>query len=881
MAPAFPLKTPMPTLDYPSTRPGPLPAAYALGYPGGMRIQLPEHLEDPTLRVMNFLNEVTLAYPEAISFAPGRPAARFFDVEGQLGEIGRYVDERVAATGAPRASVVASLGQYGRTNGFIHELIARQLELDEGIRVDPRAIVVTTGCQEAMAILLAGLFERGRDALLVSDPTYIGITGLATILGVDVVPVASGPAGLEPASVEAALAAARAAGLRPRALYDIPDFNNPLGSSLPLAARRAVLELAVREELLVFEDNPYGMFAYDAAPLPTLKSLDEAGVVVYLGSFSKTLFPGLRLGYLVADQTVARRDGGTALLADELSKVKSLTTVNTSSLGQAVVGGILLRTGGSLAPLLAEKLPHYRGNRDRLLAALAASFGEGGAGEGLVRWNRPAGGFFLTLDLPFAFDEDCLQAAARDYGIVCCPMSFFTVRRTPERDRQVRLSFSAVTPDEIAEGVRRLAAFVHDRMRGRMCDRLRSGAEARTVAAPTPGPAEPAATAPAADRSDHSADLSAHLSADSSAHLADPEGRVPAAALARVLLAALRRRGLSEEHAGFVADGLLETSLRGVDTHGIRLVPTYLAELDGGRAAAAPSFIWSGAAAARRLDAGGALGHVAGRVACREVVRLARAHGVGVVVVANSNHFGAASCYVLELARAGLVGLAASSADSLVAPFGGLAPFLGTDPLALAAPGLGEEVFCADFATSQVAYSRLRDYRARGLPPEPGWAIGPGGADAAIEGEAAALAPLGGQVAGHKGQALGLMVEILSALLAGAPADHRLSHLFDPPFDRPRQVAHFFLGIDSEALAGGSSGDVSGDLTGPGAFRGRLSALLADLRAQPARPGSRVLAPGDPEAAAAAERRARGIPLRAEEFAWWGGLAQELGEPFP
>lgn len=834
-----------------------------------MRIRLPEHLEDPTLRVMNFLNEVTLAYPEAISFAPGRPADRFFDVEGQLGEIGRYVDERVAATGVPRDLVVASLGQYGRTNGFIHELIARQLELDEGIRVDPRAIVVTTGCQEAMAILLAGLFEPGRDALLVSDPTYIGITGLATILGIDVVPVASGLAGLEPAGVEAALAAARAAGLRPRALYDIPDFNNPLGTSLPLAARRAVLELAVREELLVFEDNPYGMFAYDAAPLPTLKSLDEAGVVVYLGSFSKTLFPGLRLGYLVADQTVTRRDGGTALLADELSKVKSLTTVNTSSLGQAVVGGILLRTGGSLAPLLAEKLPHYRGNRDRLLAALAASFGEEGVGEGQVRWNRPAGGFFLTLDLPFAFDEDCLQAAARDYGIVCCPMSFFTVRRTPERDRQVRLSFSAVTPDEIAEGVRRLAAFVHDRMRGQMCDQLRSGAEARTVAAPAPEAAEPAATAPAADRSDHSADLSANFSAN----LSDPERRVPPAVLARVLLAALRRRGLSDEHAGFVADGLLETSLRGVDTHGLRLVPTYLAELDGGRAAAAPRFAWSGAAAARRLDAGGALGHVAGRVACREVVRLARAHGVGVVVVANSNHFGAASCYVLELARQGLVGMAASSADSLVAPFGGLAPFLGTDPLALAAPGLGEEVFCADFATSQVAYSRLRDYRARGLPPEPGWAIGPGGEDASLGSEAAALAPLGGQVAGHKGQALGLMVEILSALLAGAPADHQLSHLFDPPFDRPRQVAHFFLGIDCEALAGDSNGE--------SAFRGRLSALLAELRAQPARPGARVLAPGDPEASAAAERGARGIPLREEEFAWWGRLAEELREPFP
>lgn len=348
--------------------------------------------------------------------------------------------------------------------------------------------------------------------------------------------------------------------------------------------------------------------------------------------------------------------------------------------------------------------------------------------------------------------------------------------------------------------------------------------------------------------------------------------RVAAGALARLMTAALLRRGLSAEHAGFVADGLLEASLRGVDTHGIRLFPVYLAELDGGRAKAVPEVCWSGGGAARLMDAGGALGLVAGRLACREVARLAREHGVGTVVVRNSNHFGAASCCALDLARQGLVGFAASSTDALVAPFNGRAPFFGTDPLAVAAPGVGEETFCADFATSQIAYSRLKERRERGLPPEPGWAVGPDGEDAAGNGpagEVAALAPLGGAVAGHKGQGLAMIVEVLTALLAGEPADHELSHFYAPPFDEPRRIAHFVLGLDPEALGGA------------GAFRSRLSALLSDVRAQPAKAGERVRAPGDPEAEAMAERRAQGIPLRAEELAWVRELAAELGEAVP
>ena len=143
-------------------------------------------------------------------------------------------------------------------------------------------------------------------------------------------------------------------------------------------------------------------------------------------------------------------------LAAELSKIKSLTTVNTSTVVQAIAGGILLEAGGSLRPLVEEKLPFYRANRDRMLACLEAALG----GADGVRWNRPEGGFFLTLTLPFEFTDECLTACARDYGVIVCPMRFFAL--TPGRERQVRLSFSYVDEERIAEGIGRFARFVRD-----------------------------------------------------------------------------------------------------------------------------------------------------------------------------------------------------------------------------------------------------------------------------------------------------------------------------------------------------------------------------------------------------------------------------------
>lgn len=340
--------------------------------------------------------------------------------------------------------------------------------------------------------------------------------------------------------------------------------------------------------------------------------------------------------------------------------------------------------------------------------------------------------------------------------------------------------------------------------------------------------------------------------------------RVTADRLATVMRSALAARGVAAEHAELVVAGLIGASLRGIDTHGVRLFAVYLAELDGGRAVARPQFVWSPAgAAARRLDAGGALGLVAGTLASREASSLARQHGVAAVVVANSNHFGAASTFTIEMARAGSVGVCFSNADALTAPFEGLRALVGTNPLSIAALGDDDELFCLDMATSQVSFSQIRARLARGEPMLPGWAVRSDGSDAAgarAADEVAALSPLGG----YKGHGLAMAIALVCALLGDMPLDHELTPLYEPPFDTARQVSHLFLALDIASFVA------------PEVFRRRLAEYLRHVRRQPAAEGGTVHAPGDLEAIAYRDRIVHGVPLSADELARFRDIGLEL-----
>jgi LDH2 family malate/lactate/ureidoglycolate dehydrogenase len=301
--------------------------------------------------------------------------------------------------------------------------------------------------------------------------------------------------------------------------------------------------------------------------------------------------------------------------------------------------------------------------------------------------------------------------------------------------------------------------------------------------------------------------------------------RVPVPVLRAAVVRALDPYGMSAEHADQVAENLVSTSLDGIDTHGVRLLATYVKELAGGRANPRPRFaVESRFHAAVLFDADDALGIVAGNAAVDVAVARARKHGAAAVSVRRSNHFGAAGAYATRAAREGMLAFAFSNSDALVSAATGTRALNGTNPIAVALPGFG-----FDMATSQVSYSRVKQLRAAGEEVPESWARGD------------VLMPLGG----YKGQALGTMVQILCAVIAGMPLDHQLSHLYEGPWDTPRQVAHFFVCVDLRAF---------GD---PEAMELRTSELLGQFDG---------ISAGEKEAVAREERMRLGIPLNDDEW---------------
>ncbi|MFE7119570.1 PLP-dependent aminotransferase family protein [Streptomyces sp. NPDC057654] len=423
-------------------------------------------LGDAAMESMNLLNEIAGAYPEAVSFAAGRPYEGFYEV-AQVHEYLRvFCDHLRTERGMTDTQVARTLYQYGDTKGIITDLVARSLAVDEGIETDPRSVVVTVGCQEAMFLLLRALRADDRDVLLAPSPTYVGLTGAALLADLPVRTVRTGESGIDLDDLLVQLRMARAAGKRVRACYVTPDFANPVGVSMEIADRRRLLEIAGSEDILLLEDNAYGLFHSGPDRPPTLKALDRRRRVVYLGSFAKTGVPGARVGYVVADQRVTNGDGGghgdggeDRLFADELSKIKSMLTVNTSPIGQAVIGGKLLSNGCSMIAANQREAAVYRNNLDQVLQGLAKRLGDRPG----VSWNAPTGGFFVVVTVPFTVDDAFLEYAAGRYGVLFTPMHHFY--GTTAGFRQLRLSISTLTPDRIEQGLDRLAELIDERMR--------------------------------------------------------------------------------------------------------------------------------------------------------------------------------------------------------------------------------------------------------------------------------------------------------------------------------------------------------------------------------------------------------------------------------
>ncbi|NLE74045.1 MAG: PLP-dependent aminotransferase family protein [Actinobacteria bacterium] len=373
------------------------------------------------------------ARPEVISLAGGLPATDCFPAE-LLEEIGA----RIA-----RTQCALSL-QYGPTEGFdVLKLDVAHVMAEEWTQIDPQRVIITTGGQQAIDLVAKAFLDPG-DVVLAESPAYPG--ALTTFLSyqADVVHVPMDEDGIIPEGVEETLDRLAVHGRRPKFLYVVPNFSNPSGVSLSLERRRRLVDLAAERDLLLVEDNPYGLLRFEGGIPPTLLSLDRAGSVVYVGSFSKIISPGIRTGYVVAPTAVYQK----------LVLGKQAADLCSSTLNQLFVHEFV--ASGMWKDYISRLRSLYVSRRDTLLRALKKEFPEG------AEWTHPQGGFFVWATLPGGIHTGDLLVKAIDENVAFVRGDAFFV--DGQGTASMRLSFSYMKEELIEEGVKRLGRVIRDQL---------------------------------------------------------------------------------------------------------------------------------------------------------------------------------------------------------------------------------------------------------------------------------------------------------------------------------------------------------------------------------------------------------------------------------
>lgn len=415
-----------------------------------------EKLFHPILNTLPALNELSLKYPKAISLGSGRPASQFCQPEQAL-ELLNIYKEYVHAQN-PDTLLNLLLGQYGPSAGIINEIVAKHLDVDEGIKVSPKAIVITVGFQEAIELCVKALFKT-TDVLIIPDPIFIGVTGSALLNGVNIFPMRWKGDSFNEELFNNMLESIKLKSLNAKAMYLIPDFNNPYSTCLTLEDRLKILDWADKNNILLIEDNAYSMFRYKGEKIPTLKSLDKKKRVIYISTAAKTIYPALRIGYVVADQICEVESGPSAapvLLATKLAEIKAFLTVNTPALEQAIFASALLKDDYSLKKTTEKQVNFNRDNLSAMLLALEKYFPKEKFAN--INWNSPQGGYFIVMNLPFVFGIEDLEKCADEFGVIVIPLSMFSL--LDESSTEIRLSFTNVSAELIDKAIERLSNYV-------------------------------------------------------------------------------------------------------------------------------------------------------------------------------------------------------------------------------------------------------------------------------------------------------------------------------------------------------------------------------------------------------------------------------------
>jgi 2-aminoadipate transaminase len=371
--------------------------------------------------------------PDVISLAGGQPDTTSFPAE-----LLAQLMSGVAAEASAKAL------QYSPTEGLwsVREAIVEVMAA-EGTEVDATDVLVTTGGQQVIDLVCKTLIDPG-DVIVAEAPTYPGAVPTFSAYEADVVQVGMDGDGMLVDELEATLDRLEAERRRPKFIYTVPTFQNPGGVTMSLPRRRRLVQVAAERELLVLEDNPYGLLRYEGDPLPTLRSLDGGRFVIYLGTFSKILSPGIRTGWAVAPGPVF----------EKMNTGKQGVDLCSPAFSQFFIAAYFARAQWREYVDALRVLYHRR--RDVMLEALDESFGPE------ATWTRPEGGMFVWATLPDYIDTTDLLARALRANVAFVPGRAAYV--DGRGGSEMRLNFSGSTDDRIREGVRRIGAVVQEQV---------------------------------------------------------------------------------------------------------------------------------------------------------------------------------------------------------------------------------------------------------------------------------------------------------------------------------------------------------------------------------------------------------------------------------
>jgi 2-aminoadipate transaminase len=404
---------------------------------------------------------------DVISLAGGLPDTSTFPADSYASLM-----STVAASSCARAL------QYGPTEGLtlVKRCIAEVMGA-EGMDVDEDELLVTSGGQQVIDLVCKTLVDPG-DVVVCEAPTYPGAVPTFTSYQANVVQITMDRDGMRTDELESTLDDLERAGHRPKFIYTVPNFHNPAGVTLSLERRHELVRIASERELLVLEDNPYGLLRYEGEPLPTLRSLDDE-FIIYASTFSKILSPGVRLGWTAAPAPVLAK----------MNLGKQASDLCSSSISQYFVSAYF--DSGPWEDYVRSLIDIYRRRRDVLLDALAEHFPRE------AEWTHPEGGLFIWATLPDYIDTtDLLARALQDHVAFVPGRAAYVDGRGGS---SMRLNFSGVGVDDIREGIRRLGEIVREQVElyGTLTGTVSNSGARRDPMAPLPTAPD---TSPAASR---------------------------------------------------------------------------------------------------------------------------------------------------------------------------------------------------------------------------------------------------------------------------------------------------------------------------------------------------------------------------------------------